>query len=154
LKSLYQASILAELGEDGFPVGVKYLGIGNGHIDLIFEAAGLPVPELAEVVCGIEHGRRIQRPEASIDARRTSTAIGTASCEVMAAGTADFVVTREARIEKQTLAECSFPGIEIDLQRKWPDWLVGRHLRWFGRDDATPTCSRQQEDSEESHDLA
>ena len=108
-----------------------------GHFDRVQRrAAGLfgkirrpAVPELHEVVDGIEHGRGVDAAELLAHSFRVRFVVDAAGLQVMARRARNRVVRRQPRIVVQHFAECDFADVHRDRIGDRLDGFVGENGR-------------------------
>ncbi|MNR43651.1 hypothetical protein D3C85_1622930 [compost metagenome] len=72
---------------------------------LFFQGLDPAVPELTEVQAGIEYARRIDLQGIAVKAERQWFVVATTKVQVMAAGTGQTVVNRQARVVEQLASQ-------------------------------------------------
>ena len=100
-----------DFGHCGLYAGLgHFTGIGNRKPGLLLKSFSPPVPELGLIEEGVEDGRGIALTHPAPDTHRGSPAVGKGTVRIMAGGAGYSIVDRQARVEKEFLAEGDFFG--------------------------------------------
>ena len=97
------------------------------------------VPELFEIVTGVEHGGRVHQPGPALNADGHDLSVIATGTQVVAGGAGDRIVLGESRVVEQPPAECGFGLVHVGHDRERLDRLCRRSV--FGK----PEAERQTE---------
>jgi len=129
----------------GFPVAAHFHRADDHLLDLRFQGIHPAIPELFEVQAGVEYRRRIDFHGLAVETQGEGFRVGAPGFEVMAAGTGQCVVDRQARLIEQLAPQLDLGRGELGQRRHGFERFVQRRGR-HGHPQAQP----QREDEAET----
>ena len=118
-----------EVVDHGFPVAAHFHRADDHLFDLGLEGIHPTVPELLEIQAGVEHRGCVEFDRLAIKAQGKRLVIAPARCQLVATGTGQAVIDRQAFLVEQLATQLNCCHIQQRHRRQWFERLI----QWRGR---------------------